>query len=300
MINNSKLRYVLVTPAHNEADYIEKTIKSVIKQTILPVKWIIVSDGSTDHTNDIVKKYLDHNPWLELLNLPERKVRNFAAKVEAFNAGYKKIKSLKYDLIGSVDADVSFPEDYFEYLLEKFSTDESLGVAGTHYTEGEFHSFNDSFINVHHVNGQIQIFRKNCYSDIGGYQPNKGGGIDWVAVTTARMKGWKTYSFDERTFHHHRTMGTADTSVLGARFHYGKKDYFLGGHPVWEIARGLFQMTKKPYVIGGFFMLAGYFVSSLKRIERSVSRELMTFYRKEQLSRLRSLVFEKFGINRSN
>ena len=94
-------------------------------------------------------------------------------------------------------------------LLGKFEAMPELGVAGTHYIEGDFHSFRDSYINVHHVNGQIQLFRRACFEDIGGYMPIKGGGIDWVAVTTARMKGWLTYSFGERVFHHHRKMGTA-------------------------------------------------------------------------------------------
>ena len=144
-------------------------------------------------------------------------------------------------------------------------------MAGTHYIEGDFHSYRDSYINVHHVNGQIQLFRRRCFDDIGGYVPIKGGGIDWVAVTTARMKGWLTYSYDERVFHHHRKMGTAGGSELQARFHYGKKDYFLGGHPLWQLFRGTFQMTKRPYVIGGLALLAGYAWCWVRRAERPVS-----------------------------
>lgn len=85
-----------------------------------------------------------------------------------------------------------------------------------------------------------------CFEEIGGYTPIKAGGIDWVAVTTARMKGWTTYSFGERTFNHHRKIGTAGTNELISRFRYGRKDYFLGGHPLWEIFRGTFQMMKNP------------------------------------------------------
>jgi len=298
-MNNSHLKYVLITPAHNEGKFIEKTIQSVVNQTILPVKWVIVSDGSTDNTDEIIKKYLDKNPWLELVHLSRKKERNFAAKVDAFNAGYEKMKSLEYDLIGNVDADVSFPEDYFEFLLTKFFEDNSLGVAGTHYTEGDFHSFQDSYIDVQHVNGQIQLFTKKCFTDIGGYQPIKGGGIDWVAVTTARMKGWKTYSFSERTFKHYRKMGTAESNVLKARLHYGKKDYFLGGHPLWEVARGLFQMKQKPYIIGGVFLLYGYFSSFIRRMKRPVSDELMRFHRSEQMLRLKGLFGKGLKLKRN-
>src|SRR5262249_52988961 len=155
--------------------------------------------------------------------------------------------------------------DYFEYLLAQFESWPELGVAGTHYLEGDFHSFRDSYISVEHVNGQCQLFRRRCFEDIGGYVPIKGGGIDWVAVTTAGMKGWKTRSFDERVFRHHRKMGTAGSGELGARFHYGKKDYFLGSHPLWHLFRGCFQMTKRPYFVGGIALLAGYAWCSIAR-----------------------------------
>ncbi|MFO1152680.1 MAG: glycosyltransferase [Rhodospirillales bacterium] len=292
------LEYVLITPARNEAAFIEKTIQSVIAQTVLPKRWVIVSDGSTDATDAIVQKYLPGRDWLQLVQLPPRQERNFAAKVMAFNAGYAQVKDLSFDIIGNIDADISFGTDLFAYLLGKFEQWPELGVAGTHYTEGGFHSFTDSYINVEHVNGQCQLFRRGCFEDIGGYKPNKGGGIDWVAVTTARMKGWTTRSFDERTYEHHRTMGTAATSELGARFHYGKKDYFLGGHPLWQVLRGTFQMAKKPYVLGGLFLMLGYLRCWITGYERSVSPELMAFHRKEQLGRMKGLLANRLGVGR--
>jgi biofilm PGA synthesis N-glycosyltransferase PgaC len=292
------MRYVLITPARNEAAHIEKTIESIVAQTLQPLCWVIVSDGSTDRTDEIVQAYSAGNSWLKLLRLPERRERNFAAKVNAFDAGYAALGDLSYDIIGNVDADVSFGADFMEFLLGKFEAMPDLGVAGTHYVEGEFHSFNDSHINVHHVNGQCQLFRRACFEDIGGYVPIKGGGIDWVAVTTARMKGWLTYSFDERVFHHHRKMGTAGTGELGARFHYGKKDYFLGGHPAWQLFRSAYQMSKKPYVVGGMCLLLGYVWCWIRRVERPISPELMRFHRGEQLARLRVLFAERLSRTR--
>lgn len=292
------LKYVLITPARNEAAYIELTIQSVIAQTVLPTRWIIVSDGSTDETDAIVERYLHGRPWLELVRLPPRKERHFAAKVNAFNAGYARVKDLLFDVIGNIDGDVSFPPDYFEYLLGKFASMPKLGVAGTHYIEGDFHSFKDSYINVQHVNGQCQLFRRECFEDIGGYVPIKGGGIDWVAVTTARMKGWTTMSFSERTFNHHRKMGTAGTSELGARFHYGKKDYFLGGHPLWQLFRSTFQMAKTPYVVGGLALLAGYVWCWIRGVERPVSADLMRFHRGEQMARLKQLMVRRSDVTR--
>ena len=292
------MEYVLITPAHNEAAYIELTIRSVVAQTLLPKRWVIVSDGSTDGTDAIVEKYLPDNPWMELVKLPPRQERHFAAKVHAFNAGYARVADLAFDVVGNVDGDVSFGPDYFEFLLGKFAAMPRLGVAGTHYVEGDFHSFRDSYINVHHVNGQCQLFRRECFQDIGGYVPIKGGGIDWVAVTTARMKGWTTMSFAERVFEHHRKMGTAGTGVLGARFHYGKKDYFLGGHPLWQIFRCTFQLAQRPYIVGGLALLAGYMWCWLRRAERPVSEELMRFHRAEQMARLKKLFRDRFNVSR--
>jgi glycosyltransferase involved in cell wall biosynthesis len=294
------LDYILITPARNEAAFIEKTIQSVIAQTLLPKRWVIVSDGSTDGTDEIVERYRAGREWLELVRLPAHEQRNFAAKVIAFNAGYERVRQLSFDVIGNIDADVSFEQDFFAYLLGKFETMPELGMAGTHYIEGDFHSYSDSYINVHHVNGQCQLFRRKCFEEIGGYVPIKGGGIDWVAVTTARMKGWLTYSFSERTFYHHRKMGTAGSNELRARFHYGKKDYFLGGHPLWQVFRSVFQMTKRPYILGGLCLLSGYVWCWATRHERPVSRELMAFHRNEQLQRLKNLIPDRLGLGRKH
>jgi len=293
-----KLEYVLITAARNEEAYIERTIQSVISQTILPKKWVIISDGSMDRTDEIVLKYAKETDWIELMRMPERKERHFAGKVHAFNAGCYKVKNLAYDIIGNIDADISFNEDFFEYLLNKFEIMPELGVAGTDYIEGEFHSFKDSYINVNHVNGQCQLFRRQCFEEIGGYIPIKEGGIDWVAVTTARMKGWKTYSFSEKTYTHHGVMGRTYGNILSIRFKYGKKDYFLGGDPVWQIFRAAFQITKKPYVIGGFCLLLGYFWSLVTRVERPISKELMRFTRQEQMKRLKQLLSNRLMLNR--
>jgi glycosyltransferase involved in cell wall biosynthesis len=282
------LKYVLITPARNEEAYIEKTIQSVISQTVLPRKWVIVSDGSTDSTDDIVKKYLVGNTWIGLLRMPEHGDRQFAAKVHCFNAGYEKVKDVKYDIIGNLDADISFEKDYFEFLLSKFNENPKLGVAGTPFVEDSSVAYNYNYTNIEHVSGQCQLFRRECFEEIGGYVPIKGGGIDWTAVTTARMKGWQTRTFTEKTFIHHRKMGTGNTSALISWFRHGQKDYFLGGHPLWQIFRTVYQMTKKPYIIGGLLLFFGYNWAYISRVKRPISRELMEFHRREQMQRLKN------------
>ena len=293
------MTYVLITPARNEADYIELTIKSMIAQTSLPLKWVIVSDGSTDGTDDIVKKYLQAYPWIELVRTPARKERHFAGKVLAFNAGYEKVKNLSYDIIGNLDADLSFEKGYFEFLLSKLIDNPKLGVAGTPFVEDGKH-YDFRFASTDHVSGACQLFRKKCFEEIGGYIPIKGGGIDWTAVTTARMKGWQTRTFIEKTCIHHRKIGTGGDGKLKAQFKYGQKNYYLGGHPLWHLSRSIFQMKNKPYIIGGILLLLGYIWAYIRKMERPISPELMRFYRAEQMQRLNAILYKPFKSKRDN
>lgn len=279
------LRYVLITPARNEAAHIELTAASVVRQRHRPEKWVVVNDGSTDATGGIVKAFCEDHPWIEVVDLPVHRDRHFAAKVFAFNAGYERVKDLDYDVIGSLDADISFDGDYFHYLLGCAEKDSRLGVFGSPFVEDGAH-YDYRFTNIEHVSGACQLFRRECFEDIGGYVPIKGGGIDWTAVTTARMKGWKTRTFTEKVCYHHKKMGTGNAGAWGIWYRHGRKDYFLGGHPLWQLFRCVYQMRYKPYFMGGFLLFMGYFWSALCRSKRQVSTELMEFHRREQMQRL--------------
>jgi glycosyltransferase involved in cell wall biosynthesis len=280
--------YVLVTAARNEAEYIELTIRSVVAQTIRPMKWVIVSDGSTDGTDEIVRSYARDYPWIELVQMPARRERHFGGKADAFNAGRARVASLRYDAIGNLDADVSFDGGYFALLLARLAEDPSLGVVGTAFEDKSLH-YDYRFVSIEHVAGPLQVFRRECLEEIGGYVPSKSGGVDHIAVITARMKGWKTRTFTEKAYRHHRDMGTAAQGVVMARFKSGALDYALGGHPIWELFRAVYQMTKRPYGIGGVALLAGYLSAGARRIERPVPNELVRFRRREQMHRLKNL-----------
>jgi glycosyltransferase involved in cell wall biosynthesis len=290
------LTYVIITPARNEEAYIEKTLESVVSQTVLPRKWVIVSDGSTDRTDEIVKRYEEKYDWIELVRRPEHMDRQFAAKVHCFNAGYERVKGMEYDIIGNLDADISFDADYFEFLLARFAERPRLGVGGTPFVEGTT-SYDYRFTNIEHVSGACQLFRRECFEEIGGYVPIKGGGIDWTAVTTARMKGWETRTFTEKTCFHHKKMGTGNNNAIMALFRHGQKDYFLGSHPVWELFRSCYQMTSRPYIIRGILMFSGYTWAFLKRVERPVPHELIRFNRNEQMRRLRKVFHKALKLN---
>jgi glycosyltransferase involved in cell wall biosynthesis len=284
------MKYVLITPAHNEEAFIEKTLASMVAQTVPPERWVIVDDGSMDHTAEIVQEYAKRYPWIELVRRHQRQDRNFASKAHAVNAGLERVQSLDFEIIGNLDADVSFEPNYMEFLMRKFREDPYLSVAGTPFTQdGNYDSRRDSFEGENYVAGPCQLFRRNCFQDIGGYVPNRAGGVDWIAVMTARMKGWKVRSFAEKRFHHHRSMGTAGRGVLRALFSYGEKDYYLGGSPGWQLFRVAYRMTKKPVLLGGIALLMGYVWAALRRVNRVVSPELMRFHRHEQMKKLRAI-----------
>ena len=283
------LTYVLITPARNEAAFIELTIKSVAAQTVRPLKWVVVSDGSTDGTDDLVKQYAAHYDWIELVRMPERRERHFAGKVNAFNAGSERLKGSNYDIIGSLDADISFDAEYFEFLLKKFAENPRLGVGGTPFREGGI-AYDYRYTSEEHVSGACQLFRRECFESIGGYVPLKVGGIDLAAVLTARMKGWQTRTFAEKCCEHHRKMGTANHRSLMITFRGGYHDYLMGGQPVWQVFRSAYQMRRMPFVIGGSVLLAGYLWAAVTRAEKVVSQDLVKFRRKEQMQRLRKFL----------
>lgn len=282
----SSLRYALVTPARNEAAFIELTLESVAAQTTLPVRWVVVSDGSNDGTDEIVRQYAQRYPWIELLRLESGAGRDFARKVHAFNAGHQRLRHVPHDLIGSLDADVSFAGTLFAHLLERFADMPDLGVAGPAVDEAGVR-YDYRFTNIDDVSGACQLFRRECFEEIGGYVAVESGGIDSIAVTTARMKGWRTRTFDEQLTVHHRKRGSVGRRRWEPGFRQGEKDYALGGHPLWQVARSVYQATSRPYVLGGLMLLSGYAYRMAKRSPPPVSDELIRFRRAEQMFRLK-------------
>ncbi|HEX7860384.1 MAG TPA: glycosyltransferase family 2 protein [Verrucomicrobiae bacterium] len=287
------LKYVLMTPARNEEAFIEEVIRSVVSQSQTPEKWIIISDGSTDRTDEIVKKWSEQYPWIQLLRMPERRERHFGGKAHGLNTGYALLKDVHFDLVGCLDSDLTFDSDYFSFLLQKFSENSRLGVAGTPFMENGRLFYDYRYMSLDHVSGACQVFRRQCFEQIGGFTPVKAG-VDLIAVISARMHGWETRSFLEKVAVHHRKMGTAKHNPLSVKLNVGRQDYSMGADPFWELFRGTYQMLKKPYVIGGLMLLWGYYTSLLKGDPRPVSSAFIAFRRREQLTRLRRLVRKPF------
>jgi glycosyltransferase involved in cell wall biosynthesis len=281
-------KYVLITAARNEEVTIEKTIQSVISQTILPQKWVIVSDDSTDRTDEIVKKYVDKYDFICLHRREADSSRNFASKVYAVNAGVEHLNGTEYDFIGNLDADITFEPDYYEGIFEIFWDNSKLGIAGGIVCEPHNGKWIPLRTNVKwSVSGAIQTFRRQCYEDIGGYLPLKKGGEDAVAEVMARKNGWEVRASPQLEVFHYRETGTAGRSFYSARINLGTYRYSLGYMLWFEIARCLARM-RKSYILAELLTLWGYILALLRRDEIAVPEDVLKYIRQEQISRLRN------------
>ncbi len=283
-----KTSYVLVTPARNEEQYIEKTIRAVVSQSKKPIRWIIVNDNSTDGTADIVREYIHDHRFISLIYASKKGQRNFASKVFSFLDGYELLKNVDYQFIGNLDADVTFGRDYFERVLKEFSKNEKLGVAGGFVYEQHKGQFVRRANNrTRSVAGAVQLFRRQCYEDIGGFSPLKFGAEDTVAQIKSRMLGWQVRSFpDIRVFHHRPTGGTGSTAIRSA-FQQGGAEHVIGYHPLFEIAKNIYRLLKKPYVISAAARMAGYLWFFVRQENREVSPDVIKFLRHEQIQLLK-------------
>lgn len=288
MEDDRKFTYVLITPARNEQAFIEKTILSVISQTVLPKAWIVVSDGSTDHTDAIVMNYASQYPFIQFIRLNSDHHRNFSSKIMAFNEGYATLKHVDYDFIGNLDADVSFESRYYETILKKFQDNPKLGLAGGEISEfynGKEHAYNSS---AWHISGAIQLFRRQAFEDIGGYRPIEKGCVDAIAAIMIPMYGWQVQKYPDNKVMHYRRQGSA-RGVLYTRFHYGVLEYSLGYHPLYAMLKCIRRLREKPYIIGSITRLGGYMVAVIKNEPCIVPPEVKQFVRNEHLKRIKSL-----------
>jgi biofilm PGA synthesis N-glycosyltransferase PgaC len=283
-----KTKYVLITPAYNEEAFIERTIRAVISQTLLPLKWIIVSDASTDQTEAIVHSYLRDWPFIELRRMETAHGgHSFASKVFAFDEGVRSLGQTDFNFIGNLDADVSFCPSYFEDLLLRFRDDEVLGIAGGWIYELNGETYAPRRMNTpRDVAGAVQMFRRECYESVGGLLPLECGGEDWCAQVTARMKNWRVRSFPEITVYHHRITGES-SGRLRRRWRQGLMDFSMGTHPASEVIRLLRRLGESPAAIGAAARLCGYVSGYLCGQKRLVSDEVVRFLRREELQRVR-------------
>ena len=287
------MKYVLITPAHNEEDLIEGTILSVIAQTVRPIKWVIVNDGSTDQTRHIIEKYHVQYQFIQLLNIERATGRSFGSKALAFNRAVEQLSSVKYDFIGNLDADITVAPSYFENIVTDFNNDSRLGISGgiVYSRIGEISETTDT--NHESVGGAVQLFRRECFEEIGGgYAPLPFGGIDAAAELTAKMKGWKVRKSLENRANQQRSTNIVGTTPLVACYRMGGRFHSLGyGFPSYSL-RCLYRICDSPVVIGSAASLLGFIASVLARRPVVLPQPVVTYWKRERRSRLLRILFK--------
>ncbi len=281
--------YVIITPAYNEMQYIGTAIESVIAQTVRPLLWVIVDDGSTDETGEIIKLYAERHEWIRYVYRQKAPGQTyFGSGVQAILKGLKLLARESYEYLAILDADISLPKDYYEKILDCFERDERLGIASGVYVDNIDGHLRKVLNDRRSTPKGLMVFRKSCYEDIGGFIPLKYGYEDTCACFAARMKGWKTWSFPDMVAIHNKPVGTGHSkSLLRIRFRLGIGEYYSGSQPLFMLLKATKRcFRERPFLSGGLARLAGYVYGHFMHEKRQVPEELVNYIRKEQVSRI--------------
>ncbi|MEA2710778.1 MAG: hypothetical protein QOF78_3379 [Phycisphaerales bacterium] len=292
----SSRRYCLITPCRDEAKYARRTIDSVLAQTVQPTLWIIVDDGSTDETPQILAEYAAKIPYLHIIRRADRGERKLGGGViDAFYSGYDAINPDEFDYVCKFDLDLDLPPRYFETLMERMEDDPRLGTCSgkpyfhsggpqerTHYPIAPGNGFVSEKCGDENSVGMIKFYRTACFKQIGGFvRMLMWDGID---CHRCRMSGWVAVSWDdpEIRFEHLRAMGTSHKSWWTGRVRHGVGQYFMGTSPAYMLASACYRMSRPPIVVGGMAMLWGYLKSWITQQPRYEDPEFRRFLRAYQ------------------
>jgi glycosyltransferase involved in cell wall biosynthesis len=284
--NNMKSSYVLITPVRNEESTIGITLESVVQQTNPPVEWIVVSDESTDRTDEIVQDYADKYPFIKLLRLTRRAHRSFSSQVFATEAGIDALSCKEYDFIGFLDADIRLADTYYADIMAKFSENLKLGLAGGLVVDcvGGRRILNKQ--SMRDVAGGVQFFRRECFDLLGGLVALPEGGSDTITCVQVRMSGFSTQTFSEIQVDHLKPRNSSEGNFVRRSMQLGFRDYALGNHPLFETLKCVYRCLDRPYLIGGAMRFVGYLWCYITRKKRILSPKIILEIRHEQLARL--------------
>jgi poly-beta-1,6-N-acetyl-D-glucosamine synthase len=281
--------YVLVTPAYNEEKLIGQTIASVAAQTLLPKEWIIVSDRSSDRTDEIVTQASEQHPWIRLLRIEDNEETGFARVVRNTETGVSQLSEHGYEFIGLLDADVTFQNDYFERLTSRFLTNPKLGLAGGVVIDVGLPR-NVFPRNLKDVPGAVQFFRRTCFESLGGLIPIPEGGWDGMTCVMSRMNGYETKLMTDLVVDHQKPRNISQGGVLRRKYQMGTRDYAAGYHPLFELLKCASRITsEKPFLIASVAWGLGYLGACIKRKTRIVPKEVILFIHGEQMERINPL-----------
>jgi poly-beta-1,6-N-acetyl-D-glucosamine synthase len=294
MASTPAYNYVIVSPVKDEERFLERTINTVLRQTIRPVRWVIVDDGSCDKTPQILRRYAEEHDWIRALRIERPGERQLGiTEIKAFAAGYKLIEDTAFDFVVKLDCDVELPFDYFERVLSRFDQDKRLGIASGLYLEAK----GDSWVAVpmpeYHAAGASKIIRAEVFRQIGGFIPHRGW--DTIDEIRADMSGWKTCHFPDISFRHLRTEGSVAGPLETNRMH-GQIYYLTGGDPLFLLLKALHRSWYgRPFMLGGLMMLVGFLQSLVAREPRAVTDEEARVYRRILNRRLAERVSRILG-----
>ncbi|TKB23218.1 glycosyltransferase family 2 protein [Desulfopila sp. IMCC35006] len=283
--------YVLITPVRNEEEYIGQLIDSVLRQSILPMKWVIVSDGSTDDTERIVILKTKQHPFVQLVRLEKKSKRSFGSKALAFRKGYNVVQNLDYDYIGNLDGDVTFETNYYERMIEEMGRNPQLGVASGVCLDKTDYGFKRTLSSLNHAVGAVQFWRRSCFEAIEGYQPTTVGGVDSLAELNARMRGWETRSFADLPVYHHKPVDTANARTgIHIAYRAGMTEYHIGTYPLFAVLKAFRRWQQSPRIISAFIRLFAYGKLWVTRAPRDATVELESYLKKEQLASIKRVL----------
>ena len=284
MITTTPTKYVVITPVRDEEAYLPRTIESVIRQTVRPQEWVIVNDGSTDRTADIIDEYARTVSWIRGIHRKDRGYRKWGGGIiEAFNEGFNALISQDWEFLAKLDGDLSFEPNYFASAFIKFANNPRLGVGGgvLYHIENRVKTIERH--PTFHVRGGAKIYRRPCWDSIGGLWI--GPGSDTVDEVKANMLGWSTMSFADLQLEHHRWTGAA-YGRWGGIVKNGKTDYVSGYHPLFLAAKAAARLFRQPYLVGSIGLLYGYLTAYLEGIPQVDDPGLIRYLRTQQLAKL--------------
>lgn len=293
------VRYVIVSPVKDEEQYVEKTLRATIRQTVKPSHWVIVDDGSHDQTPEILDRYTRSHPWIRVLRINRDAIRQLgSAEIRAFQAGYQLVSAEDFDFIVKLDCDLDFAPDYFEQLIRKFNEDENLGIASGIYLENHLGEWHPVPMPAYHAAGASKMVRKQCFQDMGGFVLFPGW--DTVDEIKAQARGWKTRHFATLQFRHLKNEGSASGAASTSLLH-GEVCYVTGAGKIWVLLKALHRMaTGRPFIWGGLIMIWGYVRAWITRQPLLVSDDEARFYRRLLNRRLLEALGKFLGLKSKN
>ncbi len=282
-------RYALITPCRNEAEFMRRTLDSVVAQTEVPALWLVVDDGSTDETPEILAEYAAKHDWIRVVTKPDRGHRAVGPGViEAFYYGFDQIEIDDYDFICKFDLDLDLPTGYFAGLMDRMAANPRIGsCSGKPYFKGASGQMISEKCGDEMSVGMTKFYRVSCFKEIGGFVRE----VMWDAIDChkSRQLGWIAVSWDDPDlrFEHLRPMGSSQKSILTGRKRHGFGQYYMGSDPLYLIATGIFRMAHPPFIIGGLTTIWGFFDAMIRRVPQHEDEELKAFIRAYQRRALR-------------